>query len=104
MPAGAELAVRTICVLLFSSNAVNIFWFFFHVPANGPGYLSCQFSTVYTVGYALEPHASCRPEISHGNKPYQAGGMCWSQEDKYMFFVGPDTHFLLLESCLDVET
>lgn len=30
--------------------------------------------------------------------------MCWSQEDKYMLFVGPDTHFLLLESCLDVET
>lgn len=105
VPAGAELAVRrTLWVILYSSNVVNIFHFFVHVPANGPVYLSCQFSTVYTVSCTLEPHAPCQPKISHGNKPYQAGGMCRSQKDKYMLLVGPDTHFLLLESSLDVKT
>lgn len=45
--AGAELAGgRTLSVIFNSSNVANAFLCFLHVPANGPAYLSHQFSTV----------------------------------------------------------
>lgn len=100
--AGAELSVRrTLRVLLNSSNTANVFRCVVHVPGNGLTYLSCQLSTV---SYTLEPHASCQPQISNRNKPCKAQGMCWSQKDKHMLLVSPDTHFLVLENCLDVQT
>lgn len=62
VPAGAELAVRrALWVILFSSNVVNIFWFFFHMPANSPLYLSfsaaqpTQSATLRTPTHLVSP-------------------------------------------------
>lgn len=51
----------------------------------------------------MEPQAFCHRKMSSRNKPCKAWGMCWTQKDKDMLLVGPDTRFVVLESCLDVQ-